>query len=168
MRDRILVAYATRYGSTKEVAEQVAATLRECGYAVDLRQAQEVRTLGGYGAVVLGAALYMYRWHRHARRFLSRHRQALVERPVAVFALGPVQDEEEQWEDARSQLDKQLAKFPWFTPVAVEMFGGKFDPADLPFPINRMAGNEPVSDIRDWEAIRAWANELPGKLGVAQ
>ena len=168
MTDPILVAYATRYGSTEEVAEQVAATLRECGHAVDLKRAREVRTVEGYGAVVLGAALYIYRWHRDARRFLSRHRQALADRPVVVFALGPVQDEEEQFQDARSQLDKQLAKFPWFTPVAVEMFGGKFDPAKLPFPLNRFAGSEPASDIRDWEAIRAWANELPAVLGVGQ
>jgi menaquinone-dependent protoporphyrinogen oxidase len=87
---------------------------------------------------------------------------------VAVFALGPTQDEEEQWQDARSQLDAQLAKFPWFKPVTVEMFGGKFDPAKLPFPINRMAGNEPASDVRDWEAIRAWVRDLPALLGVDQ
>jgi menaquinone-dependent protoporphyrinogen oxidase len=164
MTDTILVAYATRYGSTQEVAEAVAAALRERGYPVDLRPAREVRELEDYGAVVLGAGLYMYRWHRHARRFLSRHRQALGDRPVAVFALGPVEDEEEQFQDARRQLDKALAKFPWFSPATVAVFGGKFDPAKLPFPINRFAGSEPASDIRDWEAIRAWAKDLPEKL----
>jgi menaquinone-dependent protoporphyrinogen oxidase len=164
----MLVAYATRYGSTEEVAEHIAAMLRESGFSVDLQRLREVRTLEGYGAVVMGAALYIYRWHRHARRFLSRHRRALLDRPVAVFALGPTQDEEEQWQDARSQLDAQLAKFPWFKPVTVEMFGGKFDPAKLPFPINRMAGNEPASDVRDWEAIRAWVRDLPALLGVDQ
>jgi menaquinone-dependent protoporphyrinogen oxidase len=164
MTDPVLVAYATRYGSTQEVAEQVATTLREGGHTVDLQRARDVRTLEGYGAVVLGAALYMYRWHRDARRFLSRHRQALVDRPVAVFALGPVEDKEEQFQDARRQLDKALAKFPWFTPVTVAVFGGKFDPAKLPFPINRFAGSEPASDIRDWESIRAWTKGLPEKL----
>jgi menaquinone-dependent protoporphyrinogen oxidase len=164
MTDAILVAYASRYGSTQEVAEQVAAKLREGGYSVDLRRAREVRTLEGYGPVVLGAALYISRWHRDARRFLSRHRHALVERPVAIFSLGPTRDEEGQFQDAQEQLDKELAKFPWFTPLAVEMFGGRFDPAKLPFPINRFAANEPASDIRDWEAIRAWAKELPTVL----
>jgi menaquinone-dependent protoporphyrinogen oxidase len=164
MSASVLVAYATRYGSTQEVAEAIADTLREQGLAVDTLPARDVRSLAGYSAVVLGAALYIYRWHRDARRFLSRHRQALVDRPVAVFALGPVQDEEEQFQDARSQLNKQLAKFPWFTPVAVEVFGGKFDPAKLPFPINRFAGQEPASDIRDWAAIRAWATDLAAKL----
>ncbi len=166
MSTSVLVGYATRYGSTQEVAEAVAATLRECGLAVDIQPMREVRSLAEYSAVVLGAPLYMFRWHKDALRFLSRHREALTQRPVAVFALGPVHDpyDEKEWQDSRAQLDKELAKFPWFTPVAVEMFGGKFDPAKLRFPINLLAGQEPASDVRDWTAIRAWASNLAAQL----
>ena len=166
MSTSVLVGYATRYGSTQEVAEAVAATLRECGLEVDLQPLQEVRSLAGYDAAVVGASLYMYRWHKDARRFLSRHRQALTERPVAVFALGPTHDphDEEEWRDSRAQLDKALTKFPWLTPVALELFGGKYDPARLRFPINLLAGKEPATDIRDWTAIRAWARDLAAQL----
>ena len=169
MSTPVLVGYATRYGSTQEVAEAVAATLREGGLAVDIQPAREVRTLAGYSAVVLGAPLYMYRWHKDALRFLSRHRKALMERPVAIFALGPVHDphDEEEWQNSGAQLDQELAKYPWLTPVAREMFGGKFDPAKLAFPINKLAGAEPASDIRDWTAIRAWASSLAAKLQPA-
>jgi menaquinone-dependent protoporphyrinogen oxidase len=165
----VLVGYATRYGSTQEVAEAVASTLRECGLAVDIQPMRQVRTLAEYNAVVLGAALYMFRWHKDARRFLSRHRQALAERPVAVFALGPTHDphDEQEWQDSRAQLDKELAKFPWFTPVDLKMFGGEYDPAKLRFPINLLAGAEPASDLRDWAAIRAWASSLTTKLEPA-
>jgi menaquinone-dependent protoporphyrinogen oxidase len=85
---------------------------------------------------------------------------------VAIFALGPVKDphDEEEWRNSQAQLDEQLAKFPWLIPVAVELFGGKFDPEKLPFPINRLAGNEPPSDARDWQAIRAWAADLAPTL----
>jgi menaquinone-dependent protoporphyrinogen oxidase len=168
MSTSILVGYATRYGSTHEVAKEIATTLRECELAVDLQSVRDVRTLAGYSAIVLGAPLYMFRWHKDALRFLPRHRQALSERPVAVFALGPVHDpyDGEEWQDSRAQLDKQLAKFPWFTPVALEMFGGKFDPTNFRFPINVLAGQEPASDIRDWDTIRAWAKTLPGKLAA--
>jgi menaquinone-dependent protoporphyrinogen oxidase len=169
MSTSVLVGYATRYGSTQEVAEAVAATLRECGLAVEIRPLREVRTLAGYSAVVIGAALYMFRWHKDARRFLSRHRQALTERPVAVFALGPVHDphDEEEWQDSRAQLDKELAKFPWLTPDVLEVFGGKYDPTKLRFPISLFAGQEPATDIRDWTAIRAWARNLAAKLEPA-
>jgi menaquinone-dependent protoporphyrinogen oxidase len=169
MSTSVLVGYATRYGSTQEVAEAVAAMLRECGLVVDIQPMREVRTLAGYSAVVLGAPLFMFRWHKDALRFLSRHRKALRERPVAVFALGPVHDpyDEAEWQSSWSQLNKELAKFPWFTPVALEMFGGKYDPAKLRFPISWLAGNEPASDLRDWTAIRAWASNLAAKLEPA-
>lgn len=165
----VLVGYATRYGSTQQVAEAIAATLRECGLAVDIQPMREVRTLKGYGAVVLGAPLFMFRWHKDALRFLSQHCEALTKRPVAVFALGPTHDpyDPKEWQDSRAQLDKELAKFPWFTPVALEMFGGKYDPAYLRFPINLLAGKEPASDQRDWTAIRAWASNLAAKLQLA-
>jgi menaquinone-dependent protoporphyrinogen oxidase len=162
----VLVAYATRYGSTQEVAEAVAAELRERRLAVDIQPMRKVRTLEGYGAVVLGTAIYMFRLHKDARRFLSRHQEALTKRPVAIFALGPFNDEEKEWQGVRAQLDKELAQFPWFTPVAREIFGGKFDPAKLRFPYNLVPYLKrlPASDIRDWEAIRAWASNLAEKL----
>ncbi len=167
MSDSILVAYATRYGSTQEVAEKIAATLRESGLTVDVQPVKQVRTLDGYRAVVVGAPLYMFDWLKEARDFLSRQRAVLEEMPVAVFALGPTEDKEKDWTETRAQLDKVLSKFPWLTPVAVELFGGKFDPAKLTFPYNLVPGLKrmPVNDIRDWDTICAWANGLPEKLG---
>jgi menaquinone-dependent protoporphyrinogen oxidase len=168
MPSLILVGYATRYGSTQEVAEAVAATLRECGLEVDIQPLSKVRTLAGYSAVVLGAPLFMFHWHKDALRFLSRHREALMERPVAVFALGPTHDpyDKKEWQDSRNQLDKELEKFPWFKPATLEMFGGKYDPAYLRFPLKMLAGKEPASDLRDWTAIRAWAADLKPNLAA--
>jgi menaquinone-dependent protoporphyrinogen oxidase len=166
MPDKILVAFASRYGSTKEVAEAILATLSEAGATADLKPFREARSLEGYSAVVLGAPLMMYRWHKDAVAFLSRHRKAIENLPAAVFALGPVHDphDEQEWRDSRSQLDKELAKVPWFKPTAIEIFGGRFDPALLRFPLNKLAGPAPASDIRDWKAIRAWAASLPALL----
>ena len=168
MSSLVLVGYATRYGSTQEVAEAVAASLRECGLKVEVQPLSKVSTLAGYSAVVLGAPLFMFRWHKDALRFLSRHRQALMERPVVVFALGPTHDphDEKEWQDSRAQFDQELAKFPWFKPAAFEMFGGKYDPAYLRFPLNLLAGKEPASDLRDWTAIRAWAAGLKPLLAA--
>lgn len=162
MSGSILVAFATRYGSTQEVAEAVAATLCERGLAVDIQPMRDVRTLEGYRTVVLGAPLYMFHWHKDALHFLARYREALTKRPVAVFALGPFHAEEKEFQGAREQLDKELAKFPWLTPQAITIFGGKFDPQKLSFPYNLVPAlkNMPASDVRDWTAIRAWADDL--------
>ena len=169
MSASVLVAYATRYGSTQEVAEAVAATLRERGLAVDIGPMREVRTLDQYRAIVLGAPLYMFHWHKDALNFLARHRAALTARPVAIFALGPFHADEKEFQGSREQLEKELAKFPWLTPVAIEIFGGKFDPEKLTFPHNLVPAlkNTPASDIRDWTAIRAWANDLAAQFQPA-
>jgi menaquinone-dependent protoporphyrinogen oxidase len=162
MSASVLVAYATRYGSTQEVAEAVASTLRERGLAVDIEPMRDVRTLEGYRAVVLGAPLYMFHWHKDAMHFLVRYREALTQWPVAIFALGPFHTDEKEFQEVREQLEKELAKFPWLTPEAIEIFGGKFDPQKLTFPHNLVPAlkNMPASDIRDWTAIRAWASNL--------
>jgi menaquinone-dependent protoporphyrinogen oxidase len=166
MPDPILVGYATRYGSTQEVAEASGAALRECGFKVDLQLLRDVRKLDGYGAVVVGAPLFMFHWHKDALGFLSYQHKTLPQLPVAIFALGPVHApyDEAEWLASRAQLDKELAQFPWLQPVALEMFGGKYDPEKLGFPLNLFAGKEPASDLRDWEAIRRWASSLATKL----
>lgn len=174
MTAQVLVAYATRYGSTQEVAGAVAATLREGGLGVDLEPMREVRALEGYGAVVLGAPLYIGHWHKDAQRFLVERREALAQRPVAVFALGPLSSDEQEMRGARDQLDEELERYPWLTPVAVEVFGGKYDPSKLGFshrlltalPASPLHGL-PASDVRNWTAIRAWASELVAKLRPA-
>jgi menaquinone-dependent protoporphyrinogen oxidase len=168
MKIKVLLAYASTHGSTQEVAEAVAVTLREYGLAVDLHPARDVRTLESYRAVVLGAPLYMFHLHKDALRFLSRHQKALSSGlPVAIFAGGPIETgDEKEFQEVRNQLDQELAKFPWLEPVAVEVIGGRFDPGRLRFPWNLIPALKqmPPSDLRDWEAIRAWADSLAAQL----
>ncbi|MGQ9552616.1 MAG: flavodoxin domain-containing protein [Anaerolineae bacterium] len=171
MPTSVLVAYASKYGSTQEVAEAVAAALRERGLEVEVRPAREVRSLDDYGTIVLGAPLYIGSWLKEARHFLARHQEALAKRPVAVFALGPLSNDEKEMQGSREQLDKQLAKFPWLKPVASAVFVGKFDPAKLRFPDSLLTSlpasplhGLSASDLRDWAAIHAWASDLATKL----
>ncbi|MGZ4431544.1 MAG: flavodoxin domain-containing protein [Gaiellales bacterium] len=164
MSGSILVAYATTRGSTREVAEAVAATLQERGLTTTVRAADEVDDLGPYGGVVLGGALYMGRLHRDARRFLRRHRASLAALPFAVFGMGPGELDEKSVGMSRKQLDRALAKTPDVRPAAVAIFGGVIDPAKLRFPFNRM----PRADARDWDAIHVWAEEVATALGAVE
>lgn len=171
MTTAILVTYATRYGSTQEVAETVATALREHGLPVELRPMRDVSTLEGYGAVVMGAPLYIGQWPNDVKNFLQRFREALTERPVMVFTLGPTQADPVEWDGVRTQLEQQMAKYVWLKPVAMELFGGRYDPALLRFPDSLLAKlpvsplhNLPASDVRDWGAIRAWSEKVAAHL----
>jgi Flavodoxin domain len=124
MNPSVLVVYASERGSTREVAETVAATLREQRLDVDLHPAAATPDRSHYAAVVIGGARYMGRWHGDARRFYRRRRIALA---------------------------------------AVAIFGDVVDPAKLGFAFKRLS----APDARDWDAIRAWASELPRGLGLA-
>ncbi len=157
----ILLAYATRYGSTQQVAEAITAALRQAGFEVDILPIREVKRLDRYDTIVVGAAIYNARWHPDAHQFLSEHQETLRQRPVAIFALGPLSTGDAAMQRSRRQLDKELTKYPWLKPVAVEMFVGRLDPAKLGF-FDRLMST--ASDHRDWEAIRTWANALPAQL----
>jgi menaquinone-dependent protoporphyrinogen oxidase len=148
----VLVAYATKNGSTQQVAEAITAALCEAGVQVTVRPARAVReSAQGYDLIVLGAPLYSGRWHRDAHRFLRRHRRELAAVPVAVFGMGPRDDTMEAWRRSRSQLDRALVRQAWLAPVAVTVFGGVDPPG---------RDRRPRRDLRDWRAIHAWAADL--------
>jgi len=162
MSKQILVGYATRYGSIEETAEQIAAVLRDGSLDVHLQRLSAVKEVAKYSAVVLGAPLFMFRWHKDAHRFLQRFQRPLDGKPLAIFALGPTHDphDAQEWADSQTQLDQELAKHPWLKPSALVLLGGKYDPTVLRFPLKLFAGSVPASDIRDYAAIRNWAEGL--------
>jgi menaquinone-dependent protoporphyrinogen oxidase len=171
MSEAILVAYATRGGSTREVADAVAATLRTQGFKAEVRPVESIDSILPYSAVVLGAPIYYGHWHKDMLRFLSQHTVALITRPVAIFALGPLQHDAEEMKAARTVIDKALVQFEWLTPVAGEVFVGKYDPSTMnPFerlllklpgsPVRKLS----TTDQRDWAAIRTWAESLASTL----
>ena len=155
----ILVAYATKNGSTREVAEAIGAVALAEGADVEVAPAHSVDgPVTGADLIVLGAPIYSGRWHRDAHRFLKRHRRELADVPVAVFALGPRRDEEEAWQHSWEQLHRALAKRAWLHPVSVELFGGA-DPARRSLATRR--------DLRDWTVVRAWTrNVLASALAI--
>jgi menaquinone-dependent protoporphyrinogen oxidase len=145
------MAYATKNGSTGQVAEAVAVVLGEAGAQVTALPARAVReSVAKYDLIVLGAPLYSGSWHRDAHRFLKRHRRELAAVPVAVFGMGPRDDTEEAWQRSRAQLGRALAKRGWLTPVAVTVFGGVDPPG---------RGKRPQRDLRNWQTIDAWATD---------
>jgi len=165
----VLVTWATRYGSTQEVAHAVADDLLKQGLAVQSQPMSGVASLDHFDAVVLGCALYLGRIHKEARRFLSLHCDELIQRPVGLFVLGPVHADAKEFAESEKQLKKELAKFPWLSPVAQRVIGGRFDPEKIGFPFSFLPALRkiPASDARNWDAIHAWAADLSVALRPA-
>ena len=89
---KVLVTYGSQRGGTQGLARMVAEGLHDQGFGVDLVAAKDVRSVDDYDAVIVGGALYAYRWHKDARRFVRRHAKALRQRPTYLFSSGPLDD----------------------------------------------------------------------------
>jgi len=161
----ILVAYATRTGSTAEVADAIARRLCEAGLSAEVRPVAEVSSLEGYSGAVLGSAVRYSAWLPEMTDFLAANRGALAAMPVAFFtmhmlALGDdpaaVANRANYTAKAREEV----------TPVEEAFFAGEIDPAHLSF-VDRFAVKlvkSPIGDRRDWTLIGEWAAALAPKL----
>jgi menaquinone-dependent protoporphyrinogen oxidase len=156
---RILVAYASKHGSTAEIAAAIAETLRGAGIDVDCTEAGAVGDLAGYDAVVLGSAVYLRRWRGDAKHFLRHHADALARMPFWVFSSGPVGDPAED-DPAWNEPHRLMAKAEGLGVREHVIFGGRATDMmakDLP---------EEWRDRRDWDAIRAWAAGIASEVGA--
>jgi menaquinone-dependent protoporphyrinogen oxidase len=165
---RVLVVYATKHHSTQEIAEAIADRLRADGHDVDCRDAGDA-TAEGYDAVILGSAVYAGRWRSEARHFLRHERDRLAAMPFWIFSSGPVGEQKqpttvdtENWLEPRSIIETAEA-------AGVRehvVFGGRVPQDPGGFIERAMQRNVPeeLSDLRDWEQIRAWAAGISATL----
>ena len=160
----VLVAFATKHGSTGEIAEAVGATLRDAGLEADVRSARDVQTLiAPYGAVVLGSALYSAHWQRDANRFVKRHLAELQKRPVWLFSSGPL-DHSAEFDDI--PLTEHVA--PDVAPIGARghrTFGGRLLEGTPGVDASMLATHR-VGDFRNWAHIEAWAREIAAALAT--
>ena len=168
MTAHILVAYTTRNGSTAGIALAVARELENTGASVIVSDMKTVSSVADYSAVVIGAPLYMGSMVNDVAQFVGKHRENLRNIPVAAFAVGitPKNPDPNAVRQAAAALDTAIAPVQ---PVASGVFAGKLDPAKLSFIQRKMTElvKSPVGDFRDWDAIAAWARDLPVKMGLA-
>ncbi len=156
-----LVAYGSKRGGTRGLAEMVGQALREEGFTVDVLPAGAVPGVDGYDAVIVGGALYAFRWHRAARRFVKRHAARLRQRPVYFFSSGPLDDSASCKEIPPVKgVQKLMRRVDAKGHVT---FGGRLSPDAKGFPASAMAKKQ-AGDWRDQGQVRSWVGSIAPAL----
>jgi menaquinone-dependent protoporphyrinogen oxidase len=178
---KILVAYASRHGATRGIAERLAETLERRGIDSTLARVEEARNPERYDAFIIGGAAYAGTWLKEATQFVQRHQSLLASRPTWLFSSGPIGTETVD-ADGRDVLEASRPReFAEFTetiqPRDARVFFGAFDPDAAPIGLLERFGavfmrmpavrkELPAGDFRDWPAIEAWADGIAHELQV--
>lgn len=172
----ILVAYASRYGATKGIAEHIAAVLQKQGMTATVEAAEQTGDPSAFDAAVIGSAAYMAHWMKPATAFVRHNSKALADRPVWLFSSGPLgtKTQDDQGRDFCEILEpKEITEFKTvIAPREHRVFFGAMSAAKLGFwhrliykmPANRNDAILPQGDFRNWAAIDAWANSIAETL----
>jgi menaquinone-dependent protoporphyrinogen oxidase len=167
MNKKVLVAYATKYGSTAEIAEKIGEVLREAGLNTNVLPTSRVDDVSPYHAVVLGSAVYIGGWQKNATKFLNVNENALAGKEIWLFSSGPTGEGDpvelaEGWRFPKSL--QSLADR--IQPRDITLFHGALAEDDLNFIQKWMLKNvgAPLGDFRDWDAITAWATQIADAL----
>ena len=165
---RVLVAVASRHGATSEIAEAIGAELRRSAARdqpaaqVDVRAIGTIADVEDYDAVVIGSAVYLGRWLKTARNFVTAQAGSLRGRPVWLFSSGPV--------GSASQPGLELAAIDALVQSCGarehQLFAGRLRATDLNAAerLAVRAVHADQGDFRDWAGIGRWARAIAADL----
>ena len=161
MNKKILVAYATKSGSTVQVAEAIGSALSAQGAAVDVRPVKQIKTVDGYSAVIIGSGARMGSWLSEATEFVKQNQAGLNAVPTAFFTVHLLNVDDSATSETNRALYAARAR-QFVNPKAEGFFAGKMEYAKLSLAERVMASamRAPEQDLRDWNKIRAWAEQV--------
>jgi menaquinone-dependent protoporphyrinogen oxidase len=169
----ILVASASRHGSTSEVRSRLAASVGDglptaIVASADLGDINDVAMhadVSKYNAVIVGSAVYYGRWLEAAQHFVESHAQELKRRPVWLFSVGPLGSPPTPSPDDAVNASELVAMTEACEHV---LFSGRLDRHLLTFTERALtfAFQAPEGDFRDWDAIDAFGRKIAAELAV--
>ncbi len=156
---RVLVAYGTKMGGTRGIAEVIGEELTSAGFAVEVNDARDVRDTSGFDAVVIGSAIYTARWRPEAVKLLARHAGRAKAMPTWLFQSGPCGNDAKPLQLAAPHRVTRLADT--LGAQAPITFGGRIEPCTAKgFIAKKMAKGPLAGDFRDLDRVRGWAHDI--------
>lgn len=165
--DNVLVAYASRYGSSAEIAQAIGKELCSRGIAAEVRNVEDVTDLSAYGAVVVGSAIRMGHWLPAATAFVQNNQTTLRSVPTAFFTVHMLATDESA-ESRQQRTGYTAAEHELVKPELEAFFTGKIDAQQLNLMERLMVKmvQSPTGDLRNWDAVRTWADAVADRAGV--
>lgn len=162
MNPRVLIAYASKAGSTAETAVRMGETLSRRGCSVDVRPVSKVTDLASYQAVVLGSTIRIGSLLPEMMTFVKNNQAALQQKPLSLFIMCMTleKDNEETRKTVSAYLEPVRALVQ---PASEGLFAGTMIPGKLSL-IERLmmkAMKTPVGDFRQWDQINSWTESIP-------
>ena len=169
---RVLVAYATRFGSTHEVAAAIVHELNTAGLQAQSAEAGSALNPDEFDAFVIGSPMYGGKWMSEAAMFTAIMAERIGSKPVALFSMGTlgVNSPDAGHVEHAAFVERIGSVAPGLNIVSDTNFTGYFERANLPWYlriVDRFVTN-PQGDHRDWNAIKCWARSLVPLFSIEQ
>ncbi len=163
MSKKVLVLYASKYGSTKEMAERIGQTFIESGMTTTIKNIKEAESPEEYDVIIIGSAVYVGKWRGEASKYLKKYQEILARKKVWFFSSGPTgvgdpQELTEGWKFPAGLADVTKR----INPVDIALFHGAVDIKKLGFLMKWMVKKvkAPIGDFRKWDQVDIWAANI--------
>lgn len=164
--EKVLIAYASKHGSTKEIALKIASVLTDKDLLVEVIGAGKSIEVAGYDAVIIGSAIYAGNWLKEAKKFIDEYSSQLKKTKVWLFSDGPIGSPLKP--TSGSAMSAELINSMLAKTQAREhkLLAGKLDVKTLNFGeklITKVLKTS-TGDYRDWQEVEAWAKAVAKEI----
>lgn len=167
MNKKVLIAYASKHGSTAEIAKKIEEDLNQSGFECTTLPVKQVKDLSGFQAIVVGTGLYMGQWQKDAVRFIKQNKALLENQKVWIFTSGPTgEGDPVKLVQNRLVPEGLRAAIEEIKPKDIAVFHGNIVLSKLSGFEKWIIGkvNAAIGDFRNWQSISSWATGIANAL----
>jgi menaquinone-dependent protoporphyrinogen oxidase len=173
-KNKILIAYGTKYGSTSEIAEVIAEEVYRAGYLVEIKWINNIHDIDCYAGIIIGAPIQYDKWMKDAVKFVDVFKEELKHTPVAYFltCLTLIKNSQTSIDKAIKYTNIVFETNKQVIPVDVGAFAGVLNYKPMSFFQSFIAHifyhffKVKEGDYRNWKSIHKWAKQTITEMNI--